>query len=146
MAKPKRAENVVCKSACDLLKISFDDISYLVDHFPQLLSGLRKLDRARQPRLNAVNRPLTDAEEMVATEGRGEQGEGEGGWLNAVNNRPLPDAEVMVATEGRGWWGVGEVVGGSGEERGGEGAGVVGGIGEYEGVGGNGRGEGREGV
>ncbi|KAG2439520.1 hypothetical protein HXX76_004873 [Chlamydomonas incerta] len=49
--KIKRRENVFCKSPCDMLRLSEEDIKDLCEHYPALWRGLRKLDMLRQARI-----------------------------------------------------------------------------------------------
>ncbi|GFR43465.1 hypothetical protein Agub_g4548 [Astrephomene gubernaculifera] len=63
--KVKRRENVFCKTPCDMLRITEEDIKDLCEHYPELLRGLRKLDRLRQAR---TEERLAAAREQSAAE------------------------------------------------------------------------------
>lgn len=45
--KAKRTENVLCETACEMLRIAAEDMQDLLDQYPRLLETLRKLNRAR---------------------------------------------------------------------------------------------------
>ncbi|KIZ07885.1 Potassium channel AKT1 [Monoraphidium neglectum] len=45
--RAKRADNVWCATPCTMLRIAQEDMADLLDHYPELLETLRKLNRAR---------------------------------------------------------------------------------------------------
>eukprot|EP00197_Chlamydomonas_leiostraca_P011145 CAMPEP_0202859122 /NCGR_PEP_ID=MMETSP1391-20130828/1378_1 /ASSEMBLY_ACC=CAM_ASM_000867 /TAXON_ID=1034604 /ORGANISM="Chlamydomonas leiostraca, Strain SAG 11-49" /LENGTH=803 /DNA_ID=CAMNT_0049538131 /DNA_START=139 /DNA_END=2550 /DNA_ORIENTATION=+ len=53
-SKCKRTESVFCSTSCDMLRLPHDDLAELSDIYPPLLKGLRRLDKARQIRLQTI--------------------------------------------------------------------------------------------
>ncbi|KAG2501915.1 hypothetical protein HYH03_000413 [Edaphochlamys debaryana] len=64
--KVKRRDNVFCKTPCDMLRIPEDDIRDLIDHYPELMRGLRKLDALRLARTNEKLTTIREQPDSVA--------------------------------------------------------------------------------
>jgi hypothetical protein len=47
-SKAKRTENMWCRTACYMLRIAQEDMQDMLEHYPQLLDTLERLNRERR--------------------------------------------------------------------------------------------------